>query len=143
MSASASSRAGETTDSGPVGVTTRSETVAVVSETVEAAGVDGVAEDLVLLLSAGGGLSSLRLGRKAELMSPIEGKNSSGIGSSLVSDLPPNQSLVRLHSQGMTLSKLGEPSHTSARSSMMTTMFVSHGNNRSRLLWVIPEPTQD
>lgn len=39
----------------------------------------------------------------------------------------------------MTLTRLGEPSQTSARSSMMTTMLVSHGNSRWRLLRVRPE----
>lgn len=40
--------------------------------------------------------------------------------------------------QGMTLTRFGLPSQTSARSSMMTTMLVSHGKSRCKLLRVMP-----
>lgn len=41
-------------------------------------------------------------------------------------------------SQGITLIKLGLHSHTSALSSIITTIEVSHGNNRCKLFCVMP-----
>lgn len=38
----------------------------------------------------------------------------------------------------MTLTRFGDPSQTSARSSMITTMFVSQGNSLCKLFLVMP-----
>lgn len=73
-------------------------------------------------------------GRNAALMSPIPTKNSSTwrrcqylLGEGEGRDV-----------HGMTFKRFGEPSQTSARSSIMTTILVSHGKSRCRLLRVIP-----
>lgn len=86
-----------------------------------------------------GGASSLRFGRKAALMSPIPTKNSSTQSSMMLVNEMMNGETKGRNVQGMTLTRFGEPSHTSALSSMMTTILVSQGNNRCKLFLVIPE----
>lgn len=82
-------------------------------------------------------VSSFFLGRKAALMSPIPTKNSSAYGDNSVRrDARVNWQ--NCDEQGITLTRFGEPSQTSARSSMMTTMLVSQGNRRCRFLRVMP-----
>jgi len=112
--------------------------VGVAAEASEDADEEEPSEELSGDLT-GGGTSSFFFGRKAALMSPIPTKNSSAYEMSRHQHSRDSRESEE-NLQGMTLTRFGDPSHTSARSSMMTTMFVSQGNSLCKLFLVIPRP---
>jgi len=78
------------------------------------------------------GVRGAILARKLELMSPMPMKKSSyKINEKTTRDMDGNCL------QGITLIKFGLHSHTSALSSIITTIEVSHGNNRCKLFCVM------
>ena len=77
------------------------------------------------------------LGRKAELMSPIPTKKSSTARNVRYTRIY-RQGLQIVNPHGITLTRLGDHSQTSARSSIITTIDVSHGKRRCKLFCVKP-----
>ena len=83
-------------------------------------------------------MSGITLGRKAELISPIPTKKSSTSTRNIRYMRIYRRVPWNLNIHGMTLTRFGDHSQTSALSSIITTIDVSHGKSRCKLFCVKP-----